>query len=250
MSEHQPIDPEEGVRTKQFVLIVDSNVRDSFSTGMLLQNFGYTVTTVRSAEEALEMITIAVPTLVVMDLDLPGMSGFDLLARVRREPDLSKIPVIVQTGMPDVRADDRCRAEGCTLYLRKPVRTEDLYRAVQSTIERTPRRNLRISTYLRASVDDQAIGAELITAISDSGLFIKTLDLLPAGTDHTVSFVVDRRVIRVRAVVLYGYGFSESPRQEPGMGMKFTSIEPGDRDFLRKFIQSQVTPPGSPSVSS
>ena len=242
--------PAEGERKKQFVMVVDGDARDSAATGMLLQNFGYSVTMLRSAEEAIELIAIAVPALVVMELTLPGMSGFDLLARIRQEARLAKIPVIVQTSVRDARSDDRCREEGCTVYLRKPVRIEDLYRAVQSTLERTPRQNLRVSTYLRASVGGQAMGPELITVISDSGMFIKTLQPRPVGTEHAVTFMVSKRVIAVKASVLYVYAFGEGPNKEPGMGMKFTSIEPRDREFLQKFIQAQVSPPVPPSASS
>lgn len=233
-------------RGQQFVLVVDGNARDAAGTGMLLQNFGYTVTTVRSAEDAIELLGIAVPVLVLMDLELPGMNGFHLLARIRKDDRFAKIPVIVQTALPDVTMEDRCRQEGCTLYLRKPIRTEDLYRAVQATIERTPRQNLRITTYLRATVGDGASGTELITVISENGMFIKTLNPREVGAAVPVSFMVNRRVIKVRAAVLYIYRFEDGPNKEPGMGMKFTQIAPEDRQFLHEFIWSQVHPPIPP----
>lgn len=239
--------PDEGTRKKQFVLVVDSDIRDAAATSMLLQNFGYSGTTVSSAEEALELIAIAVPALVVMELSLPGISGFDLLARIRQDERLARIPVIVQTAVSDARTDDRCKSDDCTLYLRKPVHMEDLFRAVQSILERTPRRNLRAATYLRASMDGQAMGTELITVISDSGMFIKTLDPRPVGSDHSVTFVVHKRVITVKAAVLYVYKFGEGPHKEPGMGMKFLNIGAQDKEFLRKFIQSQISPPVPPA---
>ena len=249
MSDHQTRS-DEGTRTKQFVMVVEGNARDAAATGMLLQNFGYSVSMVRSAEEAIELITIAVPALVVMELALPGMSGFDLLARIRQDARLVKIPVIIQTSVADARSDSTCREDGCTVYLRKPVRTEDLYRAVQSTLERTPRQNLRVSTYLRASVGGQAMGPELITVISDNGMFVKTLQPRSVGTEHVVTFVVNKRVIEVKATVLYVYSFGEGPNKEPGMGMRFTSIDPRDREFLQNFIRAQITPPVVPATPS
>lgn len=237
------------VRKKQLVLVVDSVVRDAAVTELLLQNFGYSVTAVRSAEEALELITIVVPALIVTDLVLPGMSGFDLLARIRQDPRLGKIPVLVQSAVPDTRIVDRCRGEGCTMYLRKPVRTEDLHRAVQSTLEVTPRQNLRVTTYLHVSIDEQKMGTELITVLSDGGLFVKTLHPRPVGTVHTVQFLVNKRVISVTAEVLYVYGFGEGPHKDPGMGMRFTRLDQSDREFLQRFILSQITPPIPPDTS-
>ncbi len=228
--------------SKQFVLVVDGNARDALVTGMLLQNFGYTVSTVRTVEDAVELLTVAAPGLVVTELVFPGKTGFDLLSRIRLDPALAKIPVIVQTALSDVGTEDRCRGEGCTLYLRKPVNIEDLYRAVQSTIEHTPRSNLRISAYLRAAVGDRPMGSDLVIAVSDSGMFIRTLNPRPVGESLTVTFVVNRRTIKVLAKVLYAYGFNDGPNTQPGMGMRFTEIGAEDRRFLQEFIRSQVRP--------
>ena len=246
MTEQQADNTQEGPRQKRFVLVVDGNARDSLATGMLLQNFGYTVTSVKTVDEALEFIAIAVPALVVMDLALPGRKGEDLLGHIRHAPNLAQTPVIVQTGRSDIRPVEHCEGEGCTLYLRKPVSPETLYRAVQSTLEPTPRRNLRISTYLRASVDGAAQGTELITVLSDEGMFIKTLNPRPIGSKHAVGFMINRKILKVDAVVLYTYAFGEGPNREPGMGMRFLSVLPEDRETVREFIRQQVCPPIGP----
>ncbi len=229
-------------RKNQFVMVVDGDSRDLLTTGMLLQNFGYTVTTAKRAEEARDLIAVAVPSLLVMELILPGMDGFALLAHLRREPSLAKLPVIVQTALPDVKVEKECREAGCTLFLRKPVGPDTLYRAIQSTLEPTPRRNLRITTYLHVSVGDEQLGKELVTSLSEGGIFVKTLGPRALGTRHEVSFMVTGRVVAVEAKVLYVYRFGEGPQKEPGMGMLFTRIAPGDLEYLREFIRSQFTP--------
>jgi CheY-like chemotaxis protein len=230
------------VKKKKFVLVVDNNTRDSFRAGMILQNFGYIVTTVKTAEEALEFISIAVPSLIVMELDLPGKHGRDLLARIRKEPSLAMMPVIVQTTRPDIKVQDRCYQAGCTLYLKKPVDAESLYRAVQEAIEPTPRKNVRIPTFLRASVDGSGTGAEFVTVISSKGMFIKTLHPRPKGTDHSVSFILNKKIIKVEAQVLYSYGFGEGPSKDPGMGMKFVTISAEDLALIQAYIQENIAP--------
>jgi len=229
-------------KKKKFVLVVDNNARDSFKTGMMLQNFGYSVTTVKTAEEALEFISIAVPSLIVMELVLPGMNGIDLLKRIRKEPSLVKMPVIVQTALPDITVQDKCYEAGCTLYLKKPVDAESLYRAVQEAIEPIPRQNVRIPTFLRASVDGSGTGAEFVTVISNRGMFVKTLHPRPKGTDHTVSFILNKKIIKVEAQVLYSYGFGEGPAKDPGMGMKFVTISPEDLALVQAYIEENVNP--------
>jgi CheY-like chemotaxis protein len=229
-------------KKKKFVLVVDNNTRDSFQAGMMLQNFGYNVTTVKTAEEAFEFISIAVPSLIVMELVLPGMNGHDLLARIRKEPSLAKMPVIVQTSIADSKVQDRCYEAGCTLYLKKPVDAESLYRAVQEAIEPTPRHNVRIPTFLRASVDGSGTGAEFVTVISNKGMFVKTLHPRPKGAQHTVSFILKKKIIKVEAEVLYSYGFGEGPAKDPGMGMKFVTISPEDLALIQAYIQENIVP--------
>jgi CheY-like chemotaxis protein len=229
-------------KKKKFVLVVDNNSRDSFQAGMMLQNFGYNVTTVKTAEEALEFISIAVPSLIVMELVLPGMNGIDLLTHIRKQPPLVKIPIVVQTSIPDMKVQDRCYEAGCTLYLRKPVHAENLYRAVQEALERTPRKNVRIPTFLKASVDGSGTGAEFVTVISNMGMFVKTLHPRTKGTSHGVSFILNNKIIKVKATVLYSYGFGEGPSRDPGMGMKFVTISPEDQALIQAYIQENVTP--------
>jgi CheY-like chemotaxis protein len=229
-------------KKKKFVLVVDSDTRDSFRSGMMLQNFGYNVTAVKTAEEALEFLTIAVPSLIVMEFFLPGMSGQELLARIRKEPSLVKMPVIVQTSLPDIKVQDRCYEAGCTLFLKKPVNAENLYRAVQEVLEQTPRKNVRVPTFLRASVDGSGTGAEFVTVISNKGMFVKTLHPRAKGTEHTVSFILNKKIIKVGAQVLYSYSFGEGPAKDPGMGMKFVTISPEDLELIQAYIQENVAP--------
>lgn len=236
-------------KRKKLIMVVDGNPKDSLTTGMVLQNFGYSVTTVRSAEEALEFLSIAVPSLVVSEFILPGMNGIDLLDRMSRDPGLSRVPAIVQTGHPDPSTGERCIAAGCVQFLKKPVNGEDLYRAVQSIVERTPRKNVRIASFLKASVDGSGTGAEFVTQLSEQGLFIKTLHARKPGSKHSVSFMLQKKIVRVEAQVLYAYGFGEGPGKDPGMGMKFLFIGPEDLTLIKEHIKENFTA-GTPENQS
>jgi two-component system cell cycle response regulator DivK len=243
----EPADvPGAGQKKKKFIMVVDGNPKDALTTSMILQNFGYSVTTVKSAEEALEFLSIAVPSLVITEFILPGMNGIVLMDRMRREPVVSKVPVVVQTSHADSSGRDRCLQAGCFLYLRKPVRGEDLYRAVQSIVERTPRKNVRVSTHLKASVDGTGTGAEFVTVISERGMFVKTLHPRPLGSKHTVSFNLKKKIVWVEAMVLYTYGFGDESAKDPGMGMKFMSIEQVDLALIQTYIQESFSA-GTPS---
>ncbi len=237
----EPADGPEAEKKKKLIMVVDSNPKDALTTSIILQNFGYCVTTVMSAEEALEFLAIAVPSLVIMEFILPGMNGIGLLDRMRQSSLLSKVPVVVQTSHPDPSGKDRCLEAGCMHYLRKPVTGEDLYRAVQSIIERTPRKNVRVPTFLKASVDGSGPGAEFVTVISEQGMFVKTLHPRPPGSKHTVGFIIKKKIVRVEAAVLYAYGFGDGPGKDSGMGMKFMSIDPEDRALVQAYIRESFS---------
>ena len=71
--------------------------------------------------EALERITANKPDIVLLDLEMPRLDGFDVLTRLRAEPLTQDLPVIVVTGREDVSAIDRAFEAGATSFLVKPI---------------------------------------------------------------------------------------------------------------------------------
>jgi len=232
----------ESIRKKKFILVADNSQRDGNYTAMLLQNFGYNTTTVRTGSEALDFLSIAAPALVISELILPDMSGIDLYNRMKQHHLAPAAPVFIQTRFADVQSQDQCRRAGCAGCLNKPLQTSELYRAVQQALEPTPRQNIRVATALNASVDGTSSDTSTVISLSDSGLFIRTLEPHPVGTEHAVTFVLKDRMIRADAVVLYVYRFGEAMYEEPGMGMKFLNLSVLDRDAIQSFIHEGVNP--------
>jgi DNA-binding response OmpR family regulator len=71
--------------------------------------------------EALDMLGAQAYDVVLLDLEMPGLDGFDTLARIRADPAQAHLPVIVQTGREDVEAIDRCFRLGATSFVMKPL---------------------------------------------------------------------------------------------------------------------------------
>ena len=71
--------------------------------------------------QALEMLRTQAYDIVLMDLEMPGLDGFDALTRIRADPTLAQTAVIVQTGREDVEAIDRCFRLGATSFVMKPL---------------------------------------------------------------------------------------------------------------------------------
>jgi CheY-like chemotaxis protein len=233
-------------RKKRFLLLVDGNARDLFATGMILQRLEYDVYVSGSAEDALDIMASALPMLVIADVQLPQMSGADLLKRIKQDPKTALVPVILLASAAGPRTEELCLAYGCSSFLKKPVEPESLYYAVQHASEAAPRSYVRLKTFLRAEVGGRPASGgarepEVITALSENGFYVRTLTPRTVHSMHSAEFMIERTLIRARAEVLYAYSMNKGPFMEPGMGMKFVDIPDADRQRIRDFIKSQLT---------
>ena len=74
---------------------------------------------------------VSLPILVLLDLNLPDMSGLDILARIKSDPVLRRAPVIVLTTTDDKLEVQRCYDLGCNVYITKPVEYESFATAIR-----------------------------------------------------------------------------------------------------------------------
>src|SRR5689334_5235205 len=101
------------------ILVVDDDARSRSVFELLLRQEGHTVDTAADGAAAVEMVAERVPDLVVTDLNMPRMDGFELLAKLReRAPSL---PVLVVTGYGELSSAVRAMRAGADDYLVKPV---------------------------------------------------------------------------------------------------------------------------------
>ena len=114
------------------VLVVEDNpVNLELITEVLMQE-GYQVLTAQSAEAGLRLAVAGRPDLILMDMQLPGMTGYEVTHRLKANPATAAIPVIALTAYA-MRGDElRAREAGCDAYLTKPL---DL-RAFRDTLRR------------------------------------------------------------------------------------------------------------------
>ncbi len=228
---------------KNFALLVDGFAKDLFATGMILQRLGYEVYIVHTAEDALKIIDAALPVLVITELALPQMSGLELLVRVKHDPKMKSLPVIVQTTGEDEKKKELCRASGCSAFLKKPVDPGMLYTAVQEATEAIPRQFIRLRTLLPAMVGgNPAAGSstEYVTELSEAGIFVRTLHPRPINTVVPVTIIIRSMPIKMKALVVHSVTLSPGLFKEPGMGMKFVEISTTDREVLRNVIKGQI----------
>ena len=112
------------------ILIVDDDADCAEALADTLLDVGYEVAMAGSAHAALRRLQSERPSLIVLDLLMPGMSGEEFLARHHADPALADIPVIVLTATPT----EFLESDGRTPVLRKPVDPDELLDLVASMI--------------------------------------------------------------------------------------------------------------------
>ncbi len=241
-----PMNKQSADRKKRLLLIVDSDGAHLYYTSILLQRLEYTIYTTKTAEEALEIMDISIPSLVLTDAELSRMSGVDFLKQLKRNPRTKSIHVIVYSMAKDPAVRESCLREGAAAFLKKPIDAEVLYAAIQKATEVTPRSYVRLNTYLDVIVGnesgtDASRFDECVTALSENGMYVSTTKTRPKGLQLPITIFLGDSVIKVVGMVLYSFDSSKSPLRKPGMGIKFVTIRPDDQALIRAFIDKQLT---------
>jgi CheY-like chemotaxis protein len=79
------------------------------------------VETAETAESGLHKLRAAPFDLLLVDLQMPGMDGFEMMRRVRADPELADLPIVVITGLEDIVSIDRAYDAGASSFVTKPV---------------------------------------------------------------------------------------------------------------------------------
>lgn len=120
------------------VLIVD-DVQDNRTIYVLFLKFsGYRVAEAENGEDALEKATALLPDVIVMDLSLPVMDGWEATRRLKRDPRTKKIPVVALTGHALPEHARAARDAGCDLVITKPCLPDQLMDALRRILD-TPK---------------------------------------------------------------------------------------------------------------
>ena len=117
------------------ILVVDDHVDNAALMAHLLRSRGYEVEIAHSAEEAQPLIESRTPDLILLDVVMPGRSGYDLCVDLKSKPDTRLIPVVMMTGLSDREDKIRGIEAGADDFLNKPLFPEELFARVKSLIK-------------------------------------------------------------------------------------------------------------------
>jgi PAS domain S-box-containing protein len=120
-----------GALNKKFILVVDDSRETTEMLGKLLEMEGAYVKTARSGLEALEIAAGKTFDLVISDISMPEMDGYQLLRRLRRLPSMANVPAVALTGHGRISDVDRALKEGFAKHFTKPLDLDKLLTTVR-----------------------------------------------------------------------------------------------------------------------
>ena len=118
------------------ILVVDDDLGIRVAVGDYLETLGFVVTSVSNGWAALEGIAQVLPHLLVVDIAIPQMSGYELVRRVRSEGSMRLLPVIFLTERNETANRILGYQVGCDSYLAKPFELEELATIVKNLLDR------------------------------------------------------------------------------------------------------------------
>jgi two-component system cell cycle response regulator len=116
------------------ILIVDDVATNRLLLNLLLSKAYYEVEEAESGHEALERARDNPPDLALVDLMMPGMNGYELCRRMKSDPILSDVPVVIITGVGAANGRVKALASGADDFLTKPVREDALFARMRSLL--------------------------------------------------------------------------------------------------------------------
>jgi putative two-component system response regulator len=258
------------------ILVVDDNPLNAKLTKLLLVKSGYVVETAGDAEAALRLLHTFTPRLILMDLQLPGMDGFELTRRLKGDPATRDVVILALTAYAMKGDERRALESGCDGYIAKPIDTRTLPQIIAGYLTqpesdrgmsraRTPAAVISPSSHGRVLVvDDEQRNRELLvrllevagydveaaadgeaalTAVADHSPDVILLDVQMPGLD---GFEVCRRVkadpaTRLTPVVMVtGLNAREHRIEGINAGADDFLGKPFNADELRARVRSLV----------
>ena len=147
-----PSEAVDAIENDRVVVVADDSISVRKFVGRMLEKAGYRVKLASDGLEASEVVAQVGCHLVITDLEMPRMNGYELMAHLRQDPVTRKIPVLVVTSRAGAKHRDRAMKEGASGFLTKPVREDQLIATVEGLIgSETPKGRPSAGVPLRQS---------------------------------------------------------------------------------------------------
>lgn len=123
------------MRMRKLILIVEDNELNMRLFNDLLQASGYETLQARDGRNVIDLVRRSQPDLILMDIQLPEISGMDIIRDLKKDSELRSIPVIAITAFAMSDDERRIRESGCDGYISKPIDVSGFLETVKCLLE-------------------------------------------------------------------------------------------------------------------
>lgn len=116
------------------ILVADDNSANRELIAEILQSKGYHVIEARDGQQALEEVAKATPDLVLLDIHMPNLNGYEALARLRADERYRELPIVALTASAMRGDEDEALGSGFTAFIAKPYEIPDVLKKVRELI--------------------------------------------------------------------------------------------------------------------
>jgi CheY-like chemotaxis protein len=228
------------VNEKSILIVDDSEVFLSYFTTML-QRMGYDkIIPARDGEDALRIITLQMPDLVLLDIEMPGSSM--ILNHIKGTKMSSHIPVIMLTTASDIEADKQCEKTGCFGYLTKPVKVVHMNDMINKCISyEGGKRRKFLRTTLQQVVElthEDNTEEYYAVSLSEGGIYIRKVEPFPVGTEVEIALPIKKdKTLNLKGKVIYVNLYKIGA----GMAIAFDDLTKEDSKLLKAYILAILT---------
>lgn len=125
---------------RESILIIDDNPQNLKLARVLLSGEGFNVRTAVDAEDASRVLQSFKPSVILMDIQLPGMDGLELTRRLKADPAYREIVIVALTAYAMKGDEEKAYESGCDGYITKPIDTATLSAQILACLARRPTR--------------------------------------------------------------------------------------------------------------
>lgn len=128
-------EPHRQESTAKTILVVEDNELNMKLFHDLLETRGYNVVQTRNGRDALKLARQHKPDLIIMDIQLPEVSGLDVTKWIKADEALKAVPIIAVTAFAMKDDEERIRERGCEAYLAKPMSVVKFFQTVEQFLK-------------------------------------------------------------------------------------------------------------------
>lgn len=201
-----------------------------------LKRGGFEVVTAESGDKAVQLASLDPPHLILLDMEMPKMDGAQTCEALRKVPALAQVPIIVMSATDSKENKERCRKAGCTEFVIKPEKPDELLGIVARILALRQRESVRITVVFNVTGE---VGARQVVGqardLSATGMLLETTIPIAVGTRLPLEFYLPRTraQIKVTGTVIRSSKTADGAHQS---GIRFSDLNQSDQELILDYV--------------